>query len=263
MLIPFFKYHGTGNDFVVINNTSGEFDKLTNEDIHYICKRHIGVGADGLILLSRSFRHDFKMQYFNSDGKLGSMCGNGGRCASAFAKLEGLIGENAVFETNDGIHTACVDENNNVLLSLNDVENINKLSDNRYYLDTGSPHYVEFVNECLDKNKFKEKAVKIRNDKSINEAGCNVNFVKIEDDTLKVLTFERGVEDYTLSCGTGVTAAALAYASFSNKNKESVETNIITAGGSLKVFFKVNEGLFSDIFLSGPATPVFSGVITL
>jgi len=255
----FYKYHGAGNDFVLIDNRTKSFI-IDNEQIKAICDRRLGVGADGLILLHSSDLQgvDFEMQYFNSDGFEGSMCGNGGRCIVAFAKQLQIIDNQTIFLGIDGLHTAEIisSEGNKseISLQMTDVQEI-KCFDDGYFLDTGSPHFVKFVDNLANMNVFEEGKI-IRYDSRF-EHSANVNFVKIQNDnSIFVRTFERGVENETLSCGTGVTASALVFA---NLNPELQEVTVKTLGGKFSVKFNRNENKFFHIFLQGETCFVFKG----
>lgn len=254
----FYKYHGAGNDFILIDNRKNDFI-IDHQKIEQLCRRRLGIGADGLILLhaSADASVDFSMQYFNADGFEGSMCGNGGRCIVAFAQKLGIIERKTVFSGIDGLHKAEIlssDEHTaTIRLQMKDVEDI-QLFDDGYFLNTGSPHLVKFVENVYDLDVFKEGS-KIRNDARF-EDGTNVNFVQIENKFIYVRTFERGVEDETLSCGTGVTASALAWAKmFSIPSPVAVQTR----GGNFTIFFKEKNNLFTDIWLQGESCFVFKG----
>jgi len=255
--LKFYKYHGTGNDFVMINgfNQIVDYKKLNTETIAKICDRRFGIGADGLIVLEKSELHDFKMIYFNSDGNLSSMCGNGGRCIVQFAFNLGCIGEECTFEAIDGLHEGKV--NSLVSVKMIDVEEINSFQKDKV-LDTGSPHYIKFV-ENVDTNNFIEEAKSIRHNDTFDKEGINVNFVKKIGDKIKIRTFERGVEDETFSCGTGVVAASIVA---SEKYPDlNTDIDIIARGGMLNVSFeKIKDG-FTNIWLTGPAQKVFEGEI--
>lgn len=229
-------------------------------NIAFLCNRHLGIGADGLIILEESDTFDFRMEYFNSDGKPGSMCGNGGRCTMAFAVSSGMVKENAKFLASDGSHEASILASGEVRISLNDVTDFQYI-EGGIYLNTGSPHLVIFEKNIEEIDVLKEGA-KLRHSPSFPE-GCNVNFVEIKPDHIRVRTFERGVEAETLSCGTGVTAAAIA--TFIHTGSSKTVTDVSTPGGKLKVEFDYNqkEKSFSNIFLSGPVKNVFQGTIEL
>ena len=233
MIIDFYKYHGTGNDFVLIDNRSLFFDKNNLELISKICSRHTGVGADGLILLENHNQYDFKMIYFNSDGKQTSMCGNGGRCVISFAKKLNIINDNVTFLAIDGLHEGIINEDI-IKIKMIKVSNIDE-AHNGCLLDTGSPHFVKFCSSVNNINVF-DSGRELRNNKEISEDGVNVNFTEIIDNTsIKVRTYERGVENETLSCGTGVIASVL-----SAHSKGLVDSNrikITTLGGELFVSF--------------------------
>ena len=253
----FYKYQGTGNDFVMIDNRQQTFDKNNTKHVAFLCDRRFGIGADGLILLENHDVHDFKMVYYNSDGNQSTMCGNGGRCLVAFARDLGIITKETVFEAIDGLHHASI-EGDIVKLQMLDVDTIEK-HDNHVYLNTGSPHHVQFEEHISDFD-IKSKGAEIRYGAPYNEAGSNVNFVKkVNDDTFTVRTYERGVEDETLSCGTGVTAVAIAMHAI----KETVD-NLITLnvqGGELKVSFDEDNGAYKNVWLVGPAKFVFKGTV--
>lgn len=258
MAIRFYKYQGTGNDFIIIDNRDQLFDKSNHEYIAKLCHRKFGIGADGLILLETHATCDFKMVYYNSDGNESTMCGNGGRCITAFAHNIGVIGNTAKFEAIDGLHLAHI-KGDEVSLQMGDVDGIQKY-DSHVFLDTGSPHHVELVHQ-LNALDVKSRGSHIRNSELYKEQGSNVNFVeRINSESFKVRTYERGVEDETLSCGTGVTAVALAMHYIGETEKHIV--NLKTLGGDLKVKFKVAENSYRDIWLIGPAKEVFKGTIS-
>jgi diaminopimelate epimerase len=257
MQLHCYKYQGTGNDFVLLDNREKNIS-LTTEQIKWLCNRRFGIGADGLILLELEPGIDFKMVYFNSDGNESSMCGNGGRCITAFAKYLGIINTEAKFLAIDGIHEAKIDSDL-VSLKMNDVRQV-EVGENYFYLNTGSPHYVKFVNNLEEFNVFKE-GKKIRNNDRFVFEGTNVNFIEKIDHELFVRTYERGVENETLSCGTGVTAAALV-AALKGVSTDKNNCAIKTLGGHLNVKFdKVLENTFYNIWLQGPATFVFKTTI--
>lgn len=255
MEITFFKYQGTGNDFVLIDNRNKQFPKEDSALIAQICHRRFGVGADGLILLENHDTLDFKMIYFNSDGNLSTMCGNGGRCIVHFASFLGIISEKTTFLAIDGLHQASI-KDANVSLKMTDVKEI-KLIENSVFLNTGSPHHVQMVSDIENYDVFSNGKI-IRN-KTYGEEGANVNFVEQKDtDVFTVRTYERGVEDETLSCGTGVTAVALAM--FETKKTKQNKVYLETPGGTLQVYFQKRENIYEDIYLEGPATQVFKGI---
>ena len=261
MQIPFTKYQGTGNDFVMIDNRNPVFlEKTDTALIRQLCDRRFGVGADGLILLQNREGYDFEMVYFNADGRQSSMCGNGGRCITAFAAQQGVIKDKASFLAIDGPHDALIRPDGWVNLKMGDVAEVQASSDS-YILDTGSPHYIVFVEDVGDINVF-ENGQAIRYSSRFREEGINVNFVEKTKEGILVATYERGVEDETLSCGTGVTAAAIAY-SLEIRNPEIKKVAVNAKGGTLEVLFsKTNDGKFEEIWLCGPATKVFEGQYT-
>lgn len=257
--IPFYKYQGTGNDFIMIDNRSETY--LTRSDsiqIEKLCDRRFGIGADGLILLQEKQGFDFEMVYFNSDGRESSMCGNGGRCIVAFAQHLGLIQERCRFWAIDGEHEAMIKKDNWVELKMVDVVEVEQ-QPNFCFLNTGSPHYVRFVKEVATVDLIPE-AHKIRYSDRFKTEGTNVNFVEMIDQGIKVITYERGVEDETLSCGTGVTAAAIAYY-LKNPSPARHRVAIQAKGGNLEVHLRPNGQGFTDIWLCGPAERVFRGTI--
>lgn len=258
--IPFFKYHGAGNDFILIDYRNHLFDVLDEQTIALKCTRRFGIGADGLILLKNSDVYDFEMQYFNADGRVGSMCGNGGRCIVAFARDLQIIQDKAVFLAVDGIHEAYIDDNS-VALKMRDVEKISKI-ENDYVLNTGSPHLVRFVNQLQDLD-VRNSGQQIRWNDVYREKGININFVEIINDKIYIRTYERGVEDETYACGTGAVAAAVTLA-YKEQLKGNVERVLTTKGGELTVRFKINTAqLFTDIWLIGRAQFVFKGVLKI
>lgn len=261
MELSFYKYQGTGNDFVVVDNRWNVISKNDTNLIKRLCDRKFGIGADGLLLLENPDHkeQDFRMEYFNADGKQSSMCGNGGRCMVAFARFLELIGEESSFNAIDGVHNAKVGDHDLISLQMQDVDQV-QTGDNFNFLNTGSPHHVVFVKE-VDGIDVKAKGAAIRNSEAYSQSGgTNVNFVEVlESGILKVRTFERGVEDETLSCGTGVTAAALA--AFHSGHIESKEVEIQSLGGKLKVRFELSGQGFTQVWLIGPAKQVFKGTI--
>jgi diaminopimelate epimerase len=256
MILTFNKYQGTGNDFIIIDNRDSRFNSSDTKLINRLCDRRFGIGADGLILISNHRELDFEMKYFNSDGNLGSMCGNGGRCTAHFAFSSGIAGRNQRFLAFDGIHEAVV-EKEIVRLQMGDVFKP-ELVENNYFINTGSPHYVIFT-ENIDKTDVAVEGKKIRNSPLFAPGGTNVNFVELTSDGIYVRTFERGVEDETLSCGTGVTASAIA--SVLNGHFDTKTVSVRTRGGNLSVSLKTSGNSISDIWLCGPATFVFKGEI--
>lgn len=258
-MIPFFKYQGTGNDFVMIDQRDKKYIKKTDTElIAKICDRRFGIGADGLILLQNRKGYDFHMIYFNADGRESSMCGNGGRCISAFAKQLGIVKSKCKFLAIDGPHEATIKNDNWVELKMSDVQNI-EIGNDYFLMDTGSPHYIVFVEDIDDINVF-ENGQAIRYSERFRKKGVNVNFVEPTKEHIIVATYERGVEAETLSCGTGVTAAAIAsYLKKPNRRKKQ-NIPIQSKGGNLSVRFEPNgkEGA-SNIWLCGKAELVFEG----
>ncbi len=255
MTYHFYKYQGTGNDFILLDNRKNTIH-LNREQVALLCHRRFGIGADGLMLLELQEGFDFKMVYFNSDGNESSMCGNGGRCITAFAKKLGLINNKAKFIATDGEHFATL-EDELVRLKMNDVNTIEE-NTGFFFLNTGSPHYVKFVKD-IEYFPVVEEGKKVRYSERFKKEGTNVNFIENTSDALFVRTYERGVEDETYSCGTGVTAAALV-AAISGKSTSSNSCAIQTLGGRLRVNFnRISPRHFTDIWLEGPATFVFEG----
>lgn len=261
MKYRFYKYQGTGNDFVIFDGKKQQID-FQKDQINMMCDRRFGIGADGLIILENSLVADFKMSYFNSDGNQSSMCGNGGRCIVRFAQIQNYISSEASFEAIDGIHRGLIkDKNSNeIALLMNDVGTLEIESD-YVFLDTGSPHYVTFVDDVDDLDVVIEGR-KIRNSSRFIKSGTNVNFVKVNDGSLSVRTYERGVEDETLSCGTGVTAAVLAAAA-TNRIDKAKGCLVTTPGGQLNVTYSIAGNGFTNIYLIGPAMFVFEGEIDI
>ncbi len=257
MKLDFLKYQGTGNDFVMIDNRQHQFGNYDAKKIAFLCNRRFGIGGDGLILLEEHNKLDFKMVYFNSDGNQSSMCGNGGRCIVAFAKYLGIINSKTSFDAIDGTHNAKI-EKELVHLQMQDVENIEDHKSHTF-LNTGSPHHVQLENDLKAIN-IKTEGAKIRFGQPYGSKGTNVNFVsKITENKFAVRTYERGVEDETLSCGTGVTAVALAM-NFIGETENNL-INLQTRGGELQVAFNRTDNSFTNIWLIGTATQVFKGTI--
>lgn len=262
MQFHFQKYQGTGNDFIIADNRDGRYSALTTEKIALLCHRRFGIGADGLMLLQNKAGMDFEMLYFNSDGKPGSMCGNGGRCLVKYASgLLGVHNENYHFEASDGPHEAEIDLDGIVSLKMKDVTEI-KRHHSDYILDTGSPHYIKLVTGIMHQDVY-EKGKEIRYSKEFAEEGINVDFVEQTEDPLSIIvrTYERGVEDETLSCGTGVTASALVC--YHNENGFN-EVKVKTLGGDLTVEFdRVDDDHYQNVWLCGPAEKVYEGSIEI
>ncbi|WP_281226504.1 diaminopimelate epimerase [Flavobacterium aquiphilum] len=260
MQLEFYKYQGAGNDFVMIDNRSGFFPKEDIQLVARLCDRRFGIGADGLILLENDSDTDFKMVYYNSDGNQSSMCGNGGRCLVAFAKDMHVIDDKTTFIATDGLHHASFEDNGLVSLQMIDVPTITIKNDHSF-LNTGSPHHVQMV-ENLEHYNIKEEGAAIRYGELYGAAGSNVNFVKkIDDSTFRLRTYERGVEDETLACGTGATAVAIAMNATGQTDATTINVNV--EGGKLVVSFDKNENGFTNVFLKGPAEFVFKGTIII
>ncbi len=256
MQINFTKYHGAGNDFILVDNRNKVFH-IDYKHIEQLCNRRFGIGADGLILLENEDGYDFRMRYFNSDGKESSMCGNGGRCIVAFAHQIGVIENNTKFIAADGEHFATI-ISGIVKLKMMNISNIEKGND-FFYMNTGSPHYVRFIKTHKDFDTYKEGHT-IRFSERFKKDGTNVNFVSdISENTINVSTYERGVEDETFACGTGCVASAISKAII--ENKASGQYDIITKGGHLKVYFNKEGSDFNNVYLEGPAVRVFDGLI--
>ena len=255
MTISFSKYQGTGNDFVIIDNRLDIFPKDDTKLVAQLCDRKFGIGADGLMLLESHPSADFRMVYYNADGNESSMCGNGGRCLVAFAKALSIIDTHATFEAVDGMHEATV-KDGIVHLKMQDVEEI-KTTPEYSFLDTGSPHHIEMVSD-VKAVAVKEDGAAIRYGALYGDAGSNINFVQeLEDGHFAVRTYERGVEDETLSCGTGVTAVAIAAHNNGVTSKNNIQLDV--EGGKLAVSFTKTATGYTDVYLIGPATFVFKG----
>lgn len=258
--INFHKYHGTGNDFIIIDDRENLFPGSEHSLVKQMCHRRFGIGADGLILLRAHDELDFTMVYYNSDGKESSMCGNGGRCAVQFAKDIGIQKQDYIFQAIDGPHKATIG-NGLVNLKMKDVGAVNKIVDD-FVLDTGSPHYVIFT-EKVSELDIIEAGRKVRYSDQYKKEGINVNFVEtLNDGHIHVRTYERGVEAETYSCGTGVVAAAIA-TFLHGGPKGNTSFTVQTKGGELKVRFATGINGYVDIWLSGPAAFVFKGVYTI
>lgn len=254
-IIRFHKYQGTGNDFVMIDNRNLEFDKNKLSLIEQLCDRRFGIGGDGLILIEEDQDSDFKMVYFNADGTQ-SLCGNGSRCAVNFANYLGMIETEAKFNAFDGLHTAFIYEDL-VHLQMHDIKQVEKRNDG-HYVDTGSPHLIKVVKN-LEQLDVKAEGSKIRYSNEFKEKGININFIEEAKGVTAIRTYERGVEDETLSCGTGCTAVALTLSQLGAHSPISLKAK----GGTLQVSFKkVKEG-FRNIYLIGPAEQVYSGEIEI
>jgi len=254
MNLTFYKYQGTGNDFVIIDNRNGEIE-LNRKQVKFLCDRRFGIGGDGLMLLNTKAGYDFEMKYYNSDGRESTMCGNGGRCLVRFAYDMGIKKSTYKFLAIDGDHEADIDDNGWVNLKMVDVNKV----EHRWgdaILNTGSPHYIKPVNDIRGFNVYQEsKEISYR--KKFKKEGINRNFVQQDEDHILVRTYERGVEDETLSCGTGVTAAALISA---HNDRGFNRVEVETLGGKLAVEYdKIDDEHFNNIWLCGPAEFVFKG----
>ncbi|AGS33470.1 Diaminopimelate epimerase [Candidatus Karelsulcia muelleri] len=259
MKIIFFKYKATGNDFIIINNTEKLF-LLSEKIIKNMCNRNLGIGADGLILIDKIKKYDFYMKYYNSDGKEGTMCGNGGRCSVHFAKKIGIINNNnTLFKTIDGSHYASI-KKNIVSLNMKNIELV-EVYKKHICINTGSPHHILFIDNNKNYINVYNKGRKIRfNQKNIKK-GVNVNFVKVKKHILNVRTYERGVENETFSCGTGVTASAIA--AYNIKKLLYNKIIVQTLGGTLQVKFEKLLKSYKEIFLKGEVTFVYKGILKL
>lgn len=289
MTIPFVKYQGTGNDFVLIDNRTGAWQDYlamqvpqefaTEKDlVAHICHRRLGIGADGLMLLQNKEGFHFEMVYFNSDGGLSSMCGNGGRCIAAWAFSLGLGDDSLQFWAPDGTHEARkTNDGKGIALNMNPVSLVQQINTNDWELNTGSPHYVSFQDNNIQQLALVDWAKNIRYNEPYTNQGINVNAVNILDEnTISMRTYERGVEDETLSCGTGVCAAAISFVQRSGMqlnpfesgqphteaNSNEVQNHlieVITPGGTLQVSLQRDQNNYDHIVLIGPATFVFQG----
>jgi diaminopimelate epimerase len=257
--IEFYKYQGTGNDFVVIDNRAIQHS-FTKEQIIHICSRKFGIGSDGLILIQNHSTSDFEMVFYNPDASQ-SFCGNGSRCAVRFAKKLGLFENQTTFLSTDGLHTAELMPDNWVSLQMHDVPTFEWIGSD-LFIDTGSPHYIspKPVNEDFN---LIEAAKEIRYSDRFREKGINVNYIHSVDPVLHIRTYERGVENETLSCGTGVTASVLAKHLFDDIDQGSFEQEVSTPGGNLQVAYEVGENGFTNIYLKGPASMVYKGTVII
>lgn len=261
-MLKFYKYHGAGNDFILFDTRESVIDLKTNE-IAFLCDRHKGIGADGLMLLQYSKDLDFEMKYYNSDGIESTMCGNGGRCIVSFAFDVGVQKTEYHFKAIDGLHHARVlklSRNEKIIeLGMIDVDSI--INGEDFIINTGSPHHLNFFADIKKINIF-EEGQKIRYSDKFKKEGINVNFIEEQENELFVRTYERGVENETLACGTGVTAAAIA--SSIRQNLKYNEFQIKTLGGELHVKFDINSPThFTNIKLTGPAKFVYQGEIEI
>lgn len=256
MKIPFSKYHGTGNDFVIIDQTEESYITADQHElIASICHRRFGIGADGLMLLQRHPEADFEMVYFNADGKPSTMCGNGGRCITSMAYRLGMVGERGTFLAIDGSHEVEVLDPQLVSLKMSDVQSLNEVEDD-FVLDTGSPHFVRLVTDVNEVDVY-NRGRAVRYSDMYKSDGINVNFLEPRGGTIAVRTYERGVEDETFSCGTGVVASAIVHAHRSESQYDEIDVR--TKGGKLSVRFEKHPDKYTDIWLTGPAVHVFDG----
>jgi diaminopimelate epimerase len=253
--ITFFKYQGTGNDFVITT----DLQDVTTVQIQNLCDRKYGIGADGLIKMKKGGNADFEMMYYNADGSQ-SFCGNGSRCAVMHAKFLGWIDSECTFMANDGEHLARI-EDDTVHLKMHDVDMV-LVEDEGYMLNTGSPHYIAYTEE-LEELDLITAAHAIRYNERFAETGINVNYLEAKNGILYIRTYERGVEDETLSCGTGVTAAAIAHYLEQDSSQKRFSQKVQTQGGPLTVSFEKKNKSFENIYLSGPAVMVYEGKIAI
>lgn len=261
MIVAFTKYHGTGNDFILIDNREKLLADNLYELFKKLCDRRFGIGADGLMLLQDYEGLDFEMKYYNADGNESTMCGNGGRCIAKYAQELGIVKDKATFAAIDGIHEAILEEDGTVNLKMNDVATITEEGAD-FVLDTGSPHYVQFRDDVDDIDVF-NSGKRIRDRDAYKAEGINVNFVNLDKDKLIVRTYERGVEDETYSCGTGVVASAMAAANKYHLSNE-VRLDVETLGGKLTVRFdRKNGDGYRNVWLKGPAKLVYRGEVDI
>lgn len=260
MQLTFHKYQGTGNDFIILDNSNGEYAALTEFQINLLCDRRFGIGADGLMLLNLKEGYDFEMVYYNANGRESSMCGNGGRCLVQFAYRKGIKKDLYHFLAIDGEHEAEIDPDGIVSLKMKNVKEI-KNTHGDFVLDTGSPHYVKMITNIKDYDVYR-KGKEIRYSAAYVAEGINVNYVEQKsEDEITVRTYERGVENETFSCGTGVTAAALVC--YHNENGFN-DVTVQTRGGKLTVEFdRIDDNHYQNIWLCGPAEKVFEGTIEI
>ena len=264
--INFVKYHGAGNDFVIIDERQGNLAQLLDtKAVAFICHRHFGIGADGLMRLQESSSADFYMKYYNADGNESSLCGNGSRCIVAFAKRLGIIQDYANFETSDGAHEAWIAPDGEVKLRMHIPHGHNSIDNANHFIDTGSPHHVRFVEESnINDLDVVNEGTSLRYSDRYAPGGANINFVNVDVDaplSLNVRTYERGVENETLSCGTGVTACA--YVHLLKNQLADGKVEIRTPGGNLAVDIRGRGTTKEEVFLIGPAQFVFAGTVTV
>lgn len=255
-MTPFYKFHGTGNDFIMIDGfTTTPF--LSTVKIKEVCNRRTGIGADGIIVVAPSEVYDFEMIYFNSDGSKAKMCGNGARCAAAFSQMLGIASGHMSFIAGDGLHYADVTKSHEALweveITMGDTEYPVK-RDDLFFVNTGTEHVVKIIDNVAEIDPAIDGPI-IRNDIRFRPEGVNVNWISMLPGIITVRTYEKGVEAETLSCGTGVTASAIVAGMLTYDNTWKVETK----GGTLEVSFMISDDLFTDIKLKGPAKLVFTG----
>lgn len=259
-LIKFNKWHGTGNDFIITDNREKDNTIYSETMIKKLCNRHFGIGADGFMILDEHPEYDFEMKYYNSDGNEAEMCGNGARCMIGFAHQLGIIGNETRFMARDGFHEGSVLGTDRYRIRMIDVKEL-RITKDYYSLNTGVPHVVIFTSD-IEKVNVREEGKLIRYSREFGPGGTNVNFVMLQDNQLFLRTYERGVEDETLSCGTGAVASAIAAYIATAKNKTG--WNCLVPGGELFVQFEEkNDASFGNIFLEGPAVKVFEGIIEI
>ena len=259
MNLHFYKYQATGNDFILISTIEQPFDEKNSAYISFLCDRHFGIGADGLLILKKNPLYDFEMNYFNSDGFPSTMCGNGGRCITAFARHLNIIQQKCIFLAPDGIHTATIINDSTVALNMKEVNQIIQHYDG-VEINTGSPHFIVEYAKDIDQLDVFNHGKNIRNLERFKPNGINVNFInRLNENTIKVRTYERGVETETLSCGTGSVASAI-YTTL-NKSDNDYLINILTRGGPLTVSFTKKNQTYTNIWLTGEAKFVFEGYI--
>lgn len=256
--ISFEKYHGAGNDFIMIDNRRGDFFSHDQPLISKMCNRHIGIGADGLIELVSGQGEIPRMIYYNADGLEGTLCGNGARCFALFVNRLGLFEEQQVFKASDGVHEVEFLTNGEISIAFKEPRVI-EACDGHFVIDTGSPHYVTWVDD-LTLDVFSE-GQKIRYSQQYRDKGINVNFALVRNDEIQIRTYERGVENETLACGTGVVAAAIAAHLCGKIKKDTIR--VVAKGGTLQVSFKQNNSSITDVWLTGPAKRVFFGIYIL
>lgn len=262
MKLKFYKYQATGNDFIIIDNRNQDIN-LSEENIRFLCDRHFGIGSDGLIIFEDSDKADFSMQFFNPDGSGGMMCGNGGRSIVRFAADKGVIKDKCTFLAPDGLHSATI-EGENIKLKMT-TPTLFQAHEDGFYINTGTSHFVVFENDLEEIDIIKKGRTLRYDERFLTYKGCNVNFVQeIADKSLKIQTYERGVEDLTLACGTGICAAALTYSVKKGLENGNHTINISAQGGNLQVEFdKKENNTFNNVHLIGEAKKVFEGEIEI